>query len=251
MFKYFFSYYDTIPPGAGFEMFGPGHLIVLAVIAAAAVFICRHYRKLPPGKRRAVELLIGWTILALDLLRYAFLILFHELRLALLPLHLCGLAVYITFINAVRPGPVKKEILYSLCMPGAAMALIFPAWTPCPIISLVSLECFLIHALIVIYPLMLFAGGDFRPNWRNLPKYLLFIVSAAIPVYIFNKLTGTNFMFINTPLPGTPLELFADWFGNPGYILGILFLIVLVWILLYVPFIPSKKHKFGENTGAK
>jgi len=126
-------------------------------------------------------------------------------------------------------------------MPGAAMALIFPAWAAYPILNIVSLFCFLIHGLLVIYPIMLFAGGDLEPDYKNLPKCLLFLILIALPIYRFNKAFGTNFLFINYPSPGSPLVLFERWFGNPGYILGILILIFAVWAALYLPLVLMRR----------
>ena len=69
------------------------------------------------------------------------------------------------------------------------------------------------------------------------------MLAIAIPVYVFDVLTNTNYLFLNWPSPGSPLELFA-FLGRPGYLLGYIPLIAVVWLFLYLPFIlKQKKHK--------
>jgi len=233
----FFTYTMDRPAGSGFAMYGAGHAVWLAAAVLTTVLLCVWDRKLSGRRRRALELSVVWTAAALDLAKYVYLFILGETSADMLPLHLCGFAVYLSLFNALKPGSIKMEILYSLCMPGAAMALIFPAWTFAPLWNIVSIQNFLIHILLLAYPLMLIASGRFFPDWRRLPWCLLFLAAAGIPVYAFNKRFDTNFMFLNTPVPGTPLELFARWWGNPGYILGILLMILAVWAVLYLPFI--------------
>lgn len=181
--------------------------------------------------------------------RYIYLLIIGEFDLEVLPFHLCSMAIYLSLLNAYYPGKIKKEILYSLCMPGAAAALLFPSWAGYPMISLVNIQNFLQHALLMIYPIMLFAGGDIRPNYKNLPKCLLFLLIISPPIYIFNKIFDTNFLFINYPSPGSPLVLFEKWFGNPGYILGLLMLILVVWFFLYSPivFLRFRRNRINKK----
>jgi len=160
--------------------------------------------------------------------------------------HLCGMAIYNSLLNAHRPGKIKQELLYSLCMPGTLSALLFPAWSAYPAISLICIQNFLQHGLLMIYPIMLFSGKNIRPDYRVLPKCLLFLAVISPPIYVFNKVFDTNFLFINYPSPGSPLVLFDKWFGNPGYILGILMLIIVVWAFLYIPIIITNKGKMNN-----
>lgn len=244
MFRCFFTIKD-LPGNAGFPMFGPEHLAWLAAIAAAAVICTARYRKLPQHKRKKVQLIFGWSMVALDLLKDLYFILAGVFSYEFLPLHLCGMAIYISLFNAYRPGKIKQELLYSLCMPGAAAALLFPAWTGYPIWNIATLQCFLIHALLFIYPILLLSTGEIRPSAKNLPACLLFLLIACPPVYLYNRIFGTDFMFINFPLPAQPFLLFVKWFGGRAYQLGMLFMLLAVWVLLYLPwlFIRGRRAK--------
>ncbi len=216
-------------------MFGPEHLTWLVAIAAAAAVCAAGYRKLSARGRKRAGYVFCWSMVALDLLKDVYFIVSGVFSYEFLPLHLCGMAIYISLLNAYRPGKVSRELLFSLCMPGAVMALVFPAWTFYPVWNIATLQCFLIHALLFIYPVMLVAGGDLHPNARNLPYCLLFLLAVCPAVALVNRALGTNFMFISTPPAAQPFLLFVQWFGNPGYIFGMFLLLLAVWAALYLP----------------
>ena len=236
MLSLFFNYVDELPPGSGFIMYHEGHLAWLAASAGLSLLLCLLYRKYGDRRRRRLELLVCWGAVSLDLLKYVYLGVLGKIGPDMLPLHLCGLAVYLSLFNALRPGKIKMEILYSLCMPGAAMALLFPAWTAFPMLSIVTLQNFLIHILLFAYPLMLVTSGRFTPDYKRLVWCLAFLLAVSPPIYLFNRAYGTNYMFLNIPSRGSPLELFASWWGNPGYLFGVLLMIIAVWVILYLPF---------------
>jgi hypothetical integral membrane protein (TIGR02206 family) len=248
MFKYFFTYADYLPHDAGFKMFGTGHIVWLILTICAAVLLSLKYRSLQENGRKKLGLVVCWIIFISEIGKDVYLLLIigvFNLE-EVLPLHLCGMAIYISLINAYRPGKITQEMLYSLCMPGALAALIFPSWTFYPMISIVSMQNFIQHALLLIYPVMLLSGGDIKPNHRNLPKCFLFLVIVSAPIYVFNKIFDTDFLFINYPAKGSPLVLFEKWFGNPGYILGILMLIIIIWMILYLPIMLKHKSRKAD-----
>ena len=63
--------------------------------------------------------------------------------------------------------------------------------------------------------------------------YIVMLIIAVL-VYIFNKLAGTNYMFLNWPSEGSPLEWFA-FLGRPGYLVGYLPLLAIAWTPIYLP----------------
>ena len=94
---------------------------------------------------------------------------------------------------------------------------------------------FALHGLLVAYALMQVLGGDLQPETNALPGCLGLMLLLALPVYGFDRLEGTNYMFLNWPPATTPLMWFAP-LGRPGYLLGYLPLIAIVWAVLYGPF---------------
>ena len=160
-----------------------------------------------------------------------------------LPLDLCGIAMFGELLWAVRRGRLTGELCFCLFLPGAAMALLFPNWTPLPFWNFLYLRSFLLHGLLVAVPVMAVAGGDLRPDPQNLPKCLAVSLAMCVPIYVIDRALDQNFFFLNVPSPGSPLELFARWWGNPGYLLGLPLLLGLVWVILYVPLVLYRHRK--------
>ena len=240
---YFFTAQEHIPPGLGFSLFGPAHLLWLAGLTAGIAGLCVLYRRLEAPARR--RLLIGLCLLtlAMDLAWDLILVCTGQFLLNYLPLDLCGIAMFGELLWAVKRGPLTGELCFCLFLPGAAMALLFPNWTPLPFWSFLYLRSFLLHGLLIAVPVMAVAGGDLRPDPQRLPKCLAVSLAMCVPIYLIDRTLDQNFFFLNVPSPGSPLELFARWWGNPGYLLGLPLLLGVVWVILYVPLVLYRRRK--------
>jgi hypothetical integral membrane protein (TIGR02206 family) len=239
--SYFFTLEEDLPAGVGFAHWDAAHLTWLAVSAAIIAALCLAYRRAPGDARRRLRHALGWAVLACEALKDVNLAVQGSFNRWYLPLHLCGLAVFFTFAHSRRPGKTVGNFLYSCCMPGAAFALAFPDWIAFPPLSYHAIVGFLVHALLMAYPLMLVCGSDLRPEARQLPRCFGILVACAVPIAVFNHFFGTNYMFLSWPSPGSPLEWFASRLGRPGYLLGYLPMLALIWLALYLPFARKKK----------
>lgn len=231
----FFTPEQDLPAGVGFAPLGRAHLGMLAAlgifIAGYVILGCR------PERRKRLILLRSTAILmvALELLKDWLLAVQGAFSLGYLPLHLCSMDMFICLYWAYHPE--KKgagQCLYSLCLAGGAAALLFPDWAKMPLWHFQSLHSFLYHALLVAVPLVAVCSKMVRPRVREIWRPMVFLLAAAVPVYGFDRLFGTNFMFLKYPVPGTPLELCAKLPG--GYLLWYGILAVLVLFLLNLPF---------------
>ena len=145
----FFTYASHLPRGVGFSLFSAPHLCTLAAILLFCLFGARWYKKLPDRKRRRCARTLGLLLFLADMLRYAVYWRMGGLSIYELPLHLCGLAVYLCILHSLWKPDWLSQTLYTLCLPGACCALVFPDWTMYPFFSFVSLHSFLAHALLV------------------------------------------------------------------------------------------------------
>lgn len=232
------GFFDVWGRGSeGFELFDLTHLFWLLVTCAAAVALCVGQHRLPMEKRKGLRRAVGLTLIALQLVRAGVLMALGEYDLGYLPLHLCGMAVYIEAFDCLVPNRFTHELCYAVCMPGALMALVFPNWTYLPFFNFLHIACFAIHVLLVVYPLTVLTGGDFRPSVKRLPFCFLFLAAVSLPVHLFNKANGTNYMFLEQAPKGSPLEWFEGVFGTPGYLLGVPMIMLALWSVMYAPFV--------------
>ena len=232
------------PEAEGFGRFSAVHGAYLTAAALCALLLCLVCRCSDAEKRRLLRRGVASAALALELLRAVLMMITGHYTIGRLPLHLCAMAVYISFFHAFRGGRLTGQFLYAFCMPGAAAALLFPDWSGYPALHFMTVCSFALHILVFAYILMQVPCGDIRPDAKSLPQCLGVMLAVAIPVYVFDILTNTNYLFLNWPSPGSPLDLFA-FLGRPGYLLGYIPLIAGVWIILYLPFVLKNKKSTG------
>ena len=133
--------------------------------------------------------------------------------------------------------------LYALCLPGAILALLFPNWNAYPLIHFISLEAILFHLGIILYVTCLLTSHEIVPQMKKMWQVIVFLAVVVPPIYVFDKKYQVNYMFVNRPSGGSPLEWLAQWMGNPGYLLGYAGLILLCIFLMdlgYEKFTGSK-----------
>ena len=243
MGEYFWVTENTLPDGVGVTAYCAGHVIWLVCGFLAAAVCALVYRRLSVHGRRVFSVSLALVIAVSEVVKDTFLAVNGAFGVGYLPLHLCGLSIFACLADAFHPTELGRQLLYCLVLPGALAALLFPDWLRYPLCSFQSIHSFTIHILLITYPIMKLPCGELRPDWKKLPRCFLLLVCVAAPVYVFNKVFGTNFMFLNWPSAGSPLELFAQWLGNPGYLLGLAALFPLVWSVMYLPWIISDAVK--------
>lgn len=160
--------------------------------------------------RRAAWLLGGVTILAMAV-QEAVLLAAGQLSWATgLPLHLCSLTgVLILPALLTRHEWLLHAALYA-GVPGAVLALLFPAVLDTPWPLLTALAFHTMHACIpaaVLLPL----GMGWRPKPVGAAQAGAILAAAGCAALTVNRLTGGNYLFLSGAIGGTPLALLAKW----------------------------------------
>lgn len=229
----FWDTVETIPEGLGFAHFDRTHLTWLAAGALFAALCCLIYRRADAPRRARLRKAMALLLLADEGWKWLGLLAFGNALPSYLPLHLCSICIFVIAVHALRPTEAIDNFLYTVCLPGALAALLFPSWTRLPVWNFSHLHSFTVHILLAGYPLMLFAGGDIRPDVRRIPQCLLLMAGLAVPALIANVLLGTNFMFLMYAEPGNPLAVFETVFGS--HLIGFPIIIAGVLLVMYGP----------------
>lgn len=230
---------ETVEPGMGFPLFGKQHIVWLCVFVLITVFCCIWYRKLGPAGRKRWKSIVAVLLVADELFKTAVLFIGGNYSWTYLPLHLCSINLFLIVWHACKPSALLGNFLYTVCIPGAVAALLFPTWSSLPITSALHIHSFTIHILLAMYPIVLTVVGEIRPTLQQLPLCMLLLVILAIPIYGLNLLLDTNFMFLMFAEPGNPLYLFEQMWGS--HLLGFPVIIAGVLILMYLPMILFRK----------
>lgn len=236
----FFTFETDLPPGVGFSWYQPCHLAWLLGIAGAGAALGWWYRRCTREGRRRLDRAMAGLMLGLEALWLGVLFFGGHLDRTMLPLHLCALSIMLAIVYGFHPVGWIGEYFYAFGMPGAVAALLFPDWSVYPMTSYYTISSFLLHGLLVDYGGMLLLSGVARPRLKNAWKPLLFVALVSIPVGLFDRRFGVNYMFLSAPSPGSPLE----WVnGSLGYLPGYILLVLAVELALYLPWALADRGK--------
>ena len=218
-----------------YKMFGTEHLIsilVVSLIGFAIIFsvktLCNHRQK------RLVAVFLGLLLIIPEIpdFLYRTYILTEPVENNL-PLHLCGVSLYITAFSLVTMNYRAFEIAYFWGLGGALMALLSPGdifYFP----HLLNIIFYSSHSLIVIGLLYIAIIFGYRPTWRSLVKASIlnfFYMAIVAPI---NLLLDTNYLFIRyKPKGSTFLDFMGSWLW---YIISMAVAGVIFYSILYAPY---------------
>lgn len=246
--KYFLETVDTVKAGVGFQQFGALHFTWLGLFAVITTVCCIWYRNMGVTGRNRWKKAVAVLLIADELFKVIMLIVGNRYTAGYLPLHLCSINIFLIALHSLKPGKVLGGYLYTVGIPGAVAALLFPTWTELPLMNFMHIHSFTIHILLALYPIVLAVSGELSPRIKMVPKYLLLLLAMAIPIYAINLLLNTNFMFLMNAESGNPLYLFEQHWGN--HLLGFPVIIAGVIVIMYVPLEIYRKIKAKKKINA-
>ncbi|MCI2046454.1 MAG: YwaF family protein [Faecalibacterium sp.] len=221
---------SELPAGSGFALFGPAHWAWLLALLAGTVLVCRFGR----GHGRLLARLLACALPATELAKDIFLWQKGQFWAGSLPFYLCGFAMFLILLDAFWPYPFLLDVLYGLCLPGTIGALLFPDWTPQPPFNLLSTQSFVFHGLLAAYIVFQLARGRRPHPVRGAGSCVLFLLGFAPLTKLLDHFWGTNFLFLEAPPAGSPLEWLQMTFGG-GYLFGYALFALLLIEIMYFP----------------
>ncbi len=236
---YFFTYETDLPGDVGFAHFGPTHLTWLAVIALSIVLLTVYYRRQSRQKQCSLSKALAWTMCGILAAEHMVLIVTGHQTIYQIPLHLCTLMPVVCVIFSYKRWDWAGQTIYSLGIVGAALALLFPDWNMYPQWNYMNLTGFFIHTGLILFGVWQLAGGYVRPRMKAIWKPVLFLALVVPPIYLFDRLMGTNYFFLMEGAAGSPLQVIQERLGAM-YIPAYAALALAVITLEYLPWIGKR-----------
>ena len=237
--EYFWETKGTIVDGVGFSLFDSLHLSWIAVFLIAVVLNCLWYRKMGEQGRKRWRIVVAGLIVLDEMFKVVMLCLVGQYSEEYLPLHLCSINIFMITFHAFKPTKLVSNFLYTVCIPGALAALLFPNWTVLPLVNFMHIHSSTVHILLALYPIVLAVAGDLNPDPKYILKTLGLLLLMSIPIYGINVLLDTNFMFLMDAETGNPLYWFEQLWGN--HLLGFPVLIGAIVAVMYIPLVIFRK----------
>ena len=246
MSENFWKQYEDLAGACGYGRFSAEHIATLAVIAAliilAVYLFTRNGKGETGGKPTGHPVLMRvfpWIMVCLEIFKDLFLAKAGHFGVGYLPLHLCSLGVFVFLAASLSKTDkwrmIWGEIACVLILPGSIAALLFPDWAGLyPVFNFMNLYGYLWHGMLVLYPLFMVKSGWTHVCIKHGHYVWIFMICAAIPIYIFDRIADCNYMFINWPPKGTPLEMIAGVTGESLYLVGYAVFAFIVIGLIYL-----------------
>lgn len=231
--KYFLDTTDTIPSGLGFTSFDKTHLMWLAILVITVAINCVLFRKLSEKGQDKWQKIVALLIILDEMWKDVGLLIGGNYSVGYLPLHLCSINIFLIALHCWKPSKILDNFLYTVCIPGALAATMFPTWTKLPVANFMHLHSSTIHILLILYPAVLAINGKLHISWKKIPHCVGLLVAMAVPIYFVNMWLDTNFMFLMEAEQGNPLYWFGQNWGN--HLLGFPVLISVVLLVMYGP----------------
>lgn len=231
--EHFWDTTDTIPEGLGFSLYGGVHLCWLAAAVTLTVVCCIVYGKMSQRGKSCMKKAIAVLLLADELFKLIPMLILGRFKLSYLPFHLCSINLFLIAWHAWKPVKMIENFLYTVCIPGALAALLFPSWTSLPAANYMVIHSFTVHILLFLYPVMLSANREIKPRLKELTRSLVLLAAFAVLAFVLNQLWGTNFMFLSSADEGNPLYWFGQNWGS--HLLGFPVIITAVILVMYAP----------------
>jgi hypothetical integral membrane protein (TIGR02206 family) len=229
------QYFGKDYTGDPFLLFGPGHLISLAVIMIINLsFIwlrkCEN-QKLKNNVRYAITFLLlisegSWHIWNIAIGEWT--IQTH------LPFHLCAVLVWTSLIMLLTKNYRIYEFAYFLGIAGASQALLTPEAGIYGFPHYRVFQTIIAHGSIVTAAIFMTVVEGYRPYWSSFNRVFLWTNIYMVAVTGINLLIGSNYLYtIHKPPSASLMDVLGPW---PWYLLSVELVALVLCLLLYLPF---------------
>lgn len=227
-----------------FQPYGLPHLTAIVITTLVCVALVMIPRRFPSPKiNRALAVLIAAELLIVEFAFYVGavrLIGWDDFVRYALPLHFCGMSIYLTAAALLSRSQWIYELAYFWGLAGALPAILLPALLE-PFPSGLFFYFFLAHGGILAGVVFATFGLGLRPRWRGVWISFLITLGFALLVGALNFILESNYMFLREKPAGlSEVAFFLDW---PWYIAFYTPVTLLVMLLLWLPFGLMEKRR--------
>lgn len=218
----------------GFSHFDTSHIIWLVLFLCVCIWCAWFYRKRTYFQRSLMRYAFAVLLIADEVMKYWIIHKGGVPVIGYLPLQLCSICIILVIIHCFVPwNHYIGNFLYLVGLAAGLSALLFPSWTALPAFAnLMSIHSFTVHIMLVSYIVMMICAKEIRPEFKTIPVSVCALIAMAICVFIFDLISGTNYMYLVHLSPASPLAPF-EALGD--YRIGYAIILAGLVFVLYVP----------------
>ncbi len=221
--------------GAPFAFLGPAHLAALAVIILLNIVLSR-FKGASENTRRKIRVALGIILWVNEASYHIWNIYYGRWNIQEhLPLHACSVLIWLAGFMLIFKNYTIYEFAYFMGIGGAIQALLTPDIGIYGFPHFRFFQTFISHGLLVTSAVYLTVVEGMRPTWKSLLKVMVVLNLYMAVVFVINQLIGSNYLFVaHKPYTPSLLDMLPAW---PWYIFYFEAIGLVVFLLLYVPFI--------------
>ncbi len=221
--------------GAPFVLFGPSHLISLAIVLLINLSWRPLRSRLDEKARRTIRIVLTVILLGGESSWHVWMLATGQWIIRdMLPLWLCSLSVWVSAFMLLKHSQIAYEFLYFMGILGGSLALLTPDMEIYGFPHYRFIEFLMVHGALVTAPLYMTIVEGLRPTWRSIGSIGLIMLPYLGFVTLINFRLGSNYLYTAGKLStASPLDLLSPW---PYYIPEMIGLALLICVLLYLPF---------------
>lgn len=214
-------------------------LVVIVVITVVCVVVTRRTREDDSTMR--VLRISGWVLLAVSAVWMVWGMLpanwdVHQS----LPFHFSDAARYLAAIALITRAGWAIVILYYWGLTLNLQSVLTPDLNYLQFPVLEFAMYWILHAAVLIAPIVLTWGLGYRPTWRGYAFTFGATVAWAAVAFVVNLMTGSNYSYVSGgPAGASLLDVLGPW---PLYLLSVAGLMLVVWGLMTWPWETEKSR---------
>ena len=217
-------------------IFSVGHFILFFITITSVAVSLFFTRKIDNSKIKAIIKKSTFTLWILELIKIIFNLLIGNIRNPnnYVPLYYCSLILYMGLFSSFCRGKLKRVgdvFIATGSIIGGLFFLIYPntSLPMYPPFHYISVQSFIFHGTMLYLGILVNVNNYIDLSHRDIKYYATVIAIMSAISYMVNKVLGTNFMFISSNFPNTPIEIVYNH-------TGVLFTPIMILIQAVGPF---------------
>lgn len=221
--------------GDPFVLFDSAHLSALGIILIINILIILFRKRFSPPGRTALRYTLAVILVIVETSWHLWNLSIGDWTLqTMLPFHLCSALVWLSAYMLVTKNYRVYEYAYFLGIGGAIQALLTPDAGMYGFPHFRAFQVMMSHGAIVTAAITMTFVEGFRPTWASVKRVFIGMNIYMIVIFIFNQLTGSNYLFIaHKPETASLMDILPPW---PWYILYLEAIGLVLCLLLYLPY---------------
>lgn len=229
--------------GNSFKMFSAIHLLALFLILFFNIIMIKFLNK---KKSDNFKRWFRYILAAIILLQQILYTVWHisngiwSIQYSL-PLHFCSISIFLAVLMLITKNYSLFELTYFVGLAASIQALLTPHLYNYNFPHFRFFEFFIAHGGIVTAVSYIVFVEKYRPRWKSIFKTFGFVNIYILFIILLNIVLKTNYLnIIRKPELPSIMDYLGPW---PFYLFAIELVIVLSFILIYLPFFMSDTFK--------